>query len=506
MLIKGVIELTYKFFYDESEHSRSIGFRTVTAENFYDNFITIIVGWKAENEPKIQEQYCKFEQKYIDRHPNGELKSDTIQNKQLRCGFASTTKGNINLIEDYLGLFSDDVYIYLSTFSKVEFIVNQLFKDYKNTLLFDMDMMRYSIIKALVIYKPLQLVDAIYNDPQNIVEAMKSFFSDRIEKNKSNLSLKERENESFEQILLVLDTVKPISSVDWDYTPPFVGFKRFLDENSIKDYSLTIDREGEHQKTVLAAKNAGLSNVDDEGSDKHFGIRMSDMMAGILGKLMKSLCKAIHPTNPDIVQKTLLSSEWFNMSESQLALYKKIYHIICELNNSWYKSFAGTYADDLVCTNALLNFMNHFSTTNEIKAELNMQGEYFNAYACEALLEDYRRKILKLPIDPIPKSDLKKEYYLNQRGAKIYYDIRKQPLLPIPNGKIQYNVLSVGFDRNRIPLITIDNRGVCECYRLPKQLFEWSLTMLTLANAGENPFPSKVIFTRQNNQYFAEVL
>lgn len=498
--------MTYKFYYDESEHSRSIGFKTVTAENFYDNFITIIVGWKAENELKIQERYCNFEQKYIDRHPNRELKSDTIQNKQLRCGFASTTKGNITFIEDYFGLFSDDVFVYLSTFSKVEFIVTQLFKDYKNTLLLDMDMMRYSIIKALVIYKPIELVDAVYNDPQNIVEAMKSFFRDRIEKNKSNLSLKERENESFEQILLVLDTIKPISSIDWDYTPPFVGFKRFLNENSISDYWLTIDREGEHQKTVLAAKNAGLSNVDDEESDTHFGIRMADMMAGILGKLMKSLCKAIHPTNPDIVQKTLLSSEWFNMSESQLDLYKKFHHIICELNNSWYKSFAGTYADDLVCTNALLNFMNHFSNSNEIKAELNMQGEYFNAYACEALLEDYRRKILKLPIDPIPKANLKKEYYLNQRGAKIYYDTRKQPLLPIPNGRIQYKVLSVGFDRNRIPLITIDNRGTCECYRLPQQLFEWSLTMLTLANAGDNPFPSKVIFTRQNNRYFAEIL
>ena len=505
-MIKGVIKLTYKFYYDESEHSRSIGLKTVTAENFYDNFITIIVGWNAENELKIKERYCKFEQKYTDRHPNGELKSDTIQNKQLRCGFASTTKGNINFIEDYFGLFSDDVFIYLSTFSKVEFIVNQLFKDYKNTLLLDMDMMRYSIIKALVIYKPSELVDAIYNDPQNIVEAMKSFFRDRIEKNKSNLSLKERENMSFEQILLVLDTVKPISSVDWDYTPAFVGFKRFLAEKSITDYSLTIDREGEHKKTVLAAKEAGLNNVDDEESDKHFGIRMADMMAGILGKLMKSLCKAIHPTNPDIVQKTVLSSEWFNISEVQLTLYKKLYHVICELNNSWYKSFAGTYADDLVCTNALLNFMNHFSSTDEIKASLNMQGEYFNAYACEALSEDYLRKTLKLPITPIPKSNANKDYFLNQRGAKVYYDISKQPLLPIPNGRIQYNVLSVGFDRNRIPLITIDNRGACECYRLPLQLFEWSFTMLALANAGENPFPSKVVFTRQKNQYFAEVL
>lgn len=167
--------MKYRFYYDESEHSRSIGFKTVTADNFYDNFITIIVGWKAENEQKIQEQYCKFEQKYIDRHPNGELKSNTIQNKQLRYGFSSTAKGNVEFIDNYLSLFSDDVYIYVSTFSKVEYIVNQLFKDYRNSFMFDMDMMKYSIIKALVIYKPNELVDAIYNAPQNIISTMKVF-------------------------------------------------------------------------------------------------------------------------------------------------------------------------------------------------------------------------------------------------------------------------------------------------------------------------------------------
>ena len=153
--------MKYSFYYDESEHSRSIGFKTITAENFYDNFITVIVGWKSQDEQRIREQYCEFEQKYIDRHPDKELKSETIQPKQLRFGFASAAKGNIPFFEDFLSLFSDDIHIYISTFSKVEYIVNQLFKDYKNSFLFDMDMMRYSIIKALVIYKPRELVDAI---------------------------------------------------------------------------------------------------------------------------------------------------------------------------------------------------------------------------------------------------------------------------------------------------------------------------------------------------------
>jgi len=145
------------------------------------------------------------------------------------------------VLEDDFAL-SDDVYVYVSTFSKVEYIVKQLFKDYRNSFMFDMDMMKYSIIKSLVIYKPRELVDAIYNDPQNIVTAMKTFFKERIEKNKRNLCLKQRENESFEQILSLLDDVQPVDCLDWDYTPPFIGFHRYLDEKSISNYSLTIDR------------------------------------------------------------------------------------------------------------------------------------------------------------------------------------------------------------------------------------------------------------------------
>ena len=207
--------MKYNFYYDESEHSRSIGFDTVTAENFYDNFITIIVGWKAENEREIQERYYSFERKYIDRHPDGELKSDTIKNKQVRYGFASTAKGNVGFFDDYLSLFTNDVFVYVSTLSKVEYIVNQLFKDYENSLLIDMDMMRYSIIKSLVIYKPSELVDAIYNNPHNIVDSMRRFFKDRIEKNKRNPSLKEKETESFEQILLLLDDIYTLYHVGY---------------------------------------------------------------------------------------------------------------------------------------------------------------------------------------------------------------------------------------------------------------------------------------------------
>ena len=53
--------MKYIFFYDETEHSRKINYETVTANNYYDNFITGIVGWKAEDDECISDRYLAFE-------------------------------------------------------------------------------------------------------------------------------------------------------------------------------------------------------------------------------------------------------------------------------------------------------------------------------------------------------------------------------------------------------------------------------------------------------------
>lgn len=176
------------------------------------------------------------------------------------------------------------------------------------------------------------------------------------------------------------------------------------------------------------------------------------------------------------------------------------------LNNAWYKSFTGVYADDLVCINTLLNFMSHFESAEEIKSNVNMQGEYFNAYTCQALSEDYRKKQNKLPIEPVPSANLKTEYFFNQRGAKVYIDAQKQPMISIPNGSIRCKVLSVGADKNMLPLITVEEDGNPVCYRLPLQLSEWAFAMVAISNMGQNLFPSEVVFSKKENNYYADII
>lgn len=81
--------MKYVFFYDETEHSRKINYKTVTANNYCDNFMTGIVGWEVEENDCVSDRYLAFESKYDYRKKDGELKSQTMKTKDFSLGFAS---------------------------------------------------------------------------------------------------------------------------------------------------------------------------------------------------------------------------------------------------------------------------------------------------------------------------------------------------------------------------------------------------------------------------------
>ena len=184
---------TYNFYYDESEHSRKINYETVSASNYYDNFVSMIVGWTSEKTDFLS-KHVAFERKYADRKDrNGELKSTTLQQKRFKYGFASLNKQNIQFINDFLSLFDEDIHIYFSVASKIEYLILQLFHEYKNSVRIDADLMKYSITKALVMYRPQEIIKCIYELPEQFLEKLKKFFQGRIERNKSSLALKQTE-------------------------------------------------------------------------------------------------------------------------------------------------------------------------------------------------------------------------------------------------------------------------------------------------------------------------
>ena len=300
--------MDYVFYYDESEHSRKINYKTVTAKNYYDNFVAVILGWDKAKLTAFQERYTAFEERYGDRKSKGELKSTTIKQSQFEYGFASMNEANISLLRDYLNLFNEDLLIYFAVESKMEYIVLQIFSGYHNSIFFDADLMRYTITKLLLTYRPDEVIRCAYENPEMLVNELKRFIRDRIEKNEANKLLKETENEAMEQVLTVLDHVEPIREIDWQYYVPFDGFLKYLNERQIENYELIIDREN---KTAEAAMNIGIQSVTEEDSKNEAGIRCADMLAGIIGKLMKALDAALsYRSDEEETKKKLLDKKW----------------------------------------------------------------------------------------------------------------------------------------------------------------------------------------------------
>ena len=273
--------------------------------------------------------------------------------------------------------------------------------------------MKYSIIKAINVYRPQKVIEAIYKEPWLFVNELCSFLVDRIIKNQADSILKEHENQAFEEIMILLNDTEVPKTLDWSYFMSFDGFKKLLDEININDYELMLDREGEVANTLKAAKCAGIQNVSEKDSKEYVGIRMADMLVGLISKLMQSLKTTLTSDYKDgKIQKTLLDSGWFVLNQRQLDLYKKLYQVICTNNDYWYKSYAGIYADDLIAFVSLLQFMNRFENVDDIKnSNLVMQPEYYNAFVCERLNERYKTLGNKLPIDSMVKND--KDYFFN---------------------------------------------------------------------------------------------
>ncbi|MBQ7016933.1 MAG: DUF3800 domain-containing protein [Firmicutes bacterium] len=389
----------YVFYYDEASHSRKINYKTISAPNYYDNFITMVVGWSNEKDSILQ-RYITFEKKYADRQDrNGEIKSTMLNQKQFKYGLASLNKQNARFVNDFLNLFDENIHIYFSVGSKIEYLVLQLFHNYTSSFIFDANLMKYSIIKAMVVYRPEEVIRCIYESPTNFLAELKKFFEDRIRYNANNPGLKQSETDSFRDILLVLNDISEKPIVDWDYHMPFDGLKKYLDEKGIQDYTLIIDKEGfaEYEsETLKSAREIGLNNIEEVDSSEYPGLRIADMMAGIISRLLKGLCDSLrYQSLDDGTNKKILDLGWFCLTDVQLELYKKLYRLICEWQPAWYKSYSGIYSDDLVVLIALLNYMNHFESVDEIRGKMDMQGEYFNVYACEQLayyFEQRRRK------------------------------------------------------------------------------------------------------------------
>ena len=105
---------------------------------------------------------------------------------------------------------------------------------------------------------------------------------------------------------------------------------------------------------------------------------------------------------------------------------------------------------------------------------------------------------------PIYGTETAAYFTVNTRGAVVFKDESKQPVLEIPEGSTKKYVLSVGLSGSRKPIATIQDQEGAVCYILPDWYKDWCETCMAMSVSGMKMFPSNVTFSKQGDRYFAD--
>lgn len=491
------------FYYDESGHSRKLTQSTITADNYDDYFVACIIGFEKSQRNAIEKDYLSFENKYKRYYKVEELKSSILSKRKYKYGFRSFKDKDIELLSDYLDIIiKHQTYIYFSAINKIEYLVFQLLSNYKNNILLDADVLRYSITKAISVYRPLKVIESIYHG-QSFTKELRAFLNEMLKRNKGKKH-KERENTIFSEALLIINDNQTLKTLDWDYETPFVGFKKYLLENKIETDSIVLDEEGSGKTKEAALKQDFVNSIEVDSKDE-FGIRMADMLCGIINSFICSLIESLrYKSLEEAKTKILLSKEWFEINEKQHVCYKKLRTIINKQRNSWYKSFCSNYSDTISYFVCLLNYIGS-SDLQYFSKNSDMNPEYLNTYVCQELEERYAFLRSKLPIEP---ANIKDGYFVDKRGAKHYLDETKMPMLSLAEGEQKnFYILNAGFvNKTNTPTVAVQTDKGPIVYRLPSELFGWAFQLVSLANMGENLLPAMAVFSKSKGKYYADIL
>lgn len=497
----------YYFFYDESEHSRSITKETITADNFSNDFIATIIGFKSKNSKIVESKYQVIEDKYKTYYSVDELKSSIIKKAKYENGLCTFKDKDIEFISDFLSfLFENKFELYITVQNKIEYVINQLLSSYENSLFIDGDALRYSVTKIINLYKPEKVIESIYANDGSFITKLRDFLNLLLKQNQKNHS-KKSENEAVKQMLIILDDYEENFIINWDYRVSFEGFKLFTQERNIKNYLLIIDKEG-NGKTLNAAIQESISNASEQDSKNSIGIRISDIIAGIISRFITAINNALsYKDMSDGSNLKFLDDKWFLIDEKRFECYKLLKKVIVNLNSTWYKTYCTNYSDNFLYFICLINYFDSYDSFDEYQ-KINIDDHKYNVngVALNALKERHTFLQNKLPIEPINKGFENSDFYYNQRGAKCFYDYSKHEVLLISKTGSRYEVLSVGFfGKMEKGCVTIDNNGTPVCYLLPDDLMEWAFTCVSFANRGEKLFPSLVTFTNYNGRNYADI-
>lgn len=409
----------YTFYFDESMHDKKIGLSDDANFNFlkessHDVYVGAFWGVRSKKLSEVKVRLTNFENFQKRRYgllDNQELKTTTIDKKCFTYGFRTFNADCYSFYDELFDLIHEiKPVIHITMISKMEIFLRHIFNDLNlDFCIVIPEFFYYSITKFMIVYGTESLRNKLFNvrtleEMNDFVDSIIAELQEIIEKTKS-IQRKCSEYVAFRQLILVLSSYTesnkiPNKKYPFEYDHSFNGLCRLLKEKRINICTTEVFID-EENNTLKAAQNFDFERTDILKSHQSVEIRLSDWIAGFVGRMIVALNKdkgilehyesLSDMDNKDISSKHLLSSDWFDISEQVFVLYKKAFQVfVLDRENEYWASMTGAFFDS---TSLFYSFLRYFGNFADYKTYKEIQSdkhrELFNSLSCADLMKQY---------------------------------------------------------------------------------------------------------------------
>lgn len=405
--------MNYVFYYDETFHDKRITIKpdgTINAllEDKNNCYIGVFWGCRQEILREVIESLTVLEKEYkklFTLSTLQEFKSTTFSPKDFKYGIRSFSQLSLKYYEDLFQLLIEvKPIIQVNIVSKIEWMLRSVFIHAKLPPYISANAFFYSLTKFFIVYQPKEVIVKMASvcDMES-AEQFRLYLIQTIDKVVDatlHIQRKQEEVNALSDLSNILeDTVFETafeSKIDFIYSPSFEGLCKLLNEKKInpKKTKLVIDRE---EKTYKAAQQFHFGRVKQADSKDSIQLRLADQLCGFLGKMIRALTndpslREEHITDINLinqealVDKRLLSQEWFDLDERRFSLYQKAYQVFVVNCEAYWAAMTISYSDQATSFYSLLRYINSYDNYTQFKTvSLHAHTELFNSGCLEEM-------------------------------------------------------------------------------------------------------------------------
>lgn len=253
-------------------------------------------------------------------------------------------------------------------------------------------------------------IPAVTESLEKIEHTAKKQFTIQGDHAGNGIKRKAREINAITQIIHIISKPQiPIRnqySVDWTYHESFDGLYNLLrDDLHINSNRVNIFIDNEINTIKAANATHRFKSVEELDSANNICIRLSDWLAGFVGRLLFSIehdSAALEPNETELkntapaefAKLRLLSDHWFDLSRDQFECYRRAHNVFIGKQMHYWTLMTCVSIDGVSKFSNMLKYFNSYESYEEFKKiPAKTHSEKYNHAVCVDLEHHYRQLV-----------------------------------------------------------------------------------------------------------------